>query len=92
MSTGAPYEVRFGPEAWTLQYIDELGQCIVTYDCDIDSLDFPPGSQILILNPGVMCSSSGNLGTGRPVDAVREELVAKRVQAFLEGSGFQVRR
>lgn len=85
----ASYVVKFGAEAWTLQYNDAEGNCLVTFDANLDGLDSSNGQQVLILNPGVSCSA-GVAGSGLTT-AAREAIVLQRVQSFLEASGYLVK-
>jgi|688.fasta_scaffold1602573_1 hypothetical protein len=84
------YSVGFGQEAWTLVYRDATGECVVTFDCDLDSLEHERSPQKLILNPGI---ASGGLQpdvTGSSTD--REELIMNRKQAHLQSIGYVVER
>jgi hypothetical protein len=84
------YTVKFGAEAWTLQYDDAESSCVVTFDADLDDLDSSNGPQVLILNPGVSCT--GGVTNSGSTPAAREALVMQRVQSFLEASGYVVKR
>jgi hypothetical protein len=84
------YQVRFGPEAWTLEYADESGAYVVTFDCDVDSLSAPAVAQTLILNPGVLCSDHHPSATGGMVDPGRAALIMQRVRDHLQSLGYVV--
>jgi hypothetical protein len=84
------YVVRFGAVAWTIEYEDAMRRCVVTFDPDIDSLDSSNGPQVIFLNPGVRCSG-GDAGA-QSVDAAQAALVLERVQSYLEGVGYAVKR
>jgi hypothetical protein len=90
MMTTLSYQVRFGPEAWTLEYADELGTCVVTFDCDIDSLSAPAVAQKLILNSDVLCSGLHSSGTGGMVNPDRVALIMQRVRDHLQSLGYVV--
>jgi hypothetical protein len=90
MASSAGYSVKFGVEAWTIQYEDATSGCIVTFDADIDSLDSSTGPQTLVLNPGVICANGK--AQEQVVDVDRAALVMQRVQSYLEAAGFVVKR
>lgn len=84
------YTVKFGAEAWTLQYDDAESRCVVTFDADLEDVESANGPQVLILNPGVSCT--GRVVNSGSTPAAREALVMQRVQRILEDSGYVVRR
>lgn len=84
------YQVRFGLEAWTLEYADESGTCVMTFDCDVDSLSASAVTQTLILNPGILCSDHHPSGTGTVVDPSRVALIMLRVRDHLQSLGYVV--
>jgi hypothetical protein len=90
MAASVGYVVRFGAIAWTIEYEDAMSRCVVTFDPDIESLDLTNGPQVVFLNSGVRCSRGD--ARDQAVDAAQAALVLERVQRYLEGVGYEVRR
>ena len=85
MSTSARYIVKFGVDAWTIQYEDVASHCIVTFEVDVESFESRAGPQAVILDADVLCD-------GKWAEMNHSELVLGRVQKHLEEVGYVVKR
>lgn len=90
MSTSPDYQVSFGTEAWTINYRDLAGGCVLTFDCDIDEYDSKGSTKKVFLSS----IPAGVTTTAHTIDSsgadMRRALIVQRVQEYLVSLGYDV--
>jgi hypothetical protein len=90
MNDSPEYKVRFGRDAWTIDYEDTLGEFTFVFDADISEYDAKGFTKRLLLQGGPPLKDMKVMECQTQADREHVALMLERVRQYLASLGYEV--